>query len=472
MKAYFFAPERPHRLGLMRIGLGLVLLYDAQAHWPRAVELYSSFGTPMPLAPGTAFEPPARAAGWTVALATWLLFALAAVVLGWWTRTSLLTALVLSAWFALLDSPATLTKYTVIGLHLLALLACADAGACWSLDAAVRRPLAAPRPSTEQPVDLRETPAWPRRLMQILLCSVYWGAAITKLRLTDFATGDLLMYSLLDDRWGGGTLGLWLSTQPKLLALASLGTIFFEILFPALVWVPRCRRWMLACAAAFHLAIAVTMTVGIFSPLMLTALLAFAEEEDLARIRQLAGRLALRSDGTPEGRVPHALGSFSAYAVGAAAVVAIGCAVQWQADWYGAFGRREFAPLAALPAAEVEEMRLAQLPPLEDYFHRVDIGSRVANFHTFGARRVFRPGMRVHLLARLVQNHPPLTTDVLLTAPDGTVVARSTHRLESPFSYLLVPIELTDTLPAGTYRLILRAEGIEVARRRFQLVRE
>ena len=70
---------------------------------------------------------------------------------------------------------------------------------------------------------------WPRFLLRVMVSAIYLGAVVTKLRLPDFANGDLLMFSLLDDRWGGGRLGMWLATQPRLLVLASFATILFEM---------------------------------------------------------------------------------------------------------------------------------------------------------------------------------------------------------------------------------------------------
>ena len=48
MKAFFFAPESPRPLALMRIVLGLVLIVEAGVRWPSAIELYSTAGLPMP----------------------------------------------------------------------------------------------------------------------------------------------------------------------------------------------------------------------------------------------------------------------------------------------------------------------------------------------------------------------------------------------------------------------------------------
>ncbi|MCH8830049.1 MAG: HTTM domain-containing protein, partial [Planctomycetes bacterium] len=275
---FLFAPESPRRVAAMRIGLGGTMLYDAALRWPYVVELYSREGMPMPLHPGTSFEPAALDAAMSCTLYAVLLFVLAAVAVGWRTRLSLLAGLVLSAWFGVLDTPGTFKKYSVIALHLSFLLLFCESAAVWSVDALLnpnRRRLT------------RLTPAWPRRLMQFLIVSIYFGSVVTKVRWPDFSRGELLMFSLLDDRWGGNWFGMWLATHPKFVVLASYGTLLIEFAAVFLLWMRKTRIPMLVLLAAFHLSIGWSMHVGIFSPIMLLGLLAFVQESDLKRIGRL-----------------------------------------------------------------------------------------------------------------------------------------------------------------------------------------
>ena len=62
MKASLFGWESPRPAAIIRIGLGLVLLWDALPRWPDIVELYSTAGMTLPLFPGTLFEPTALSA--------------------------------------------------------------------------------------------------------------------------------------------------------------------------------------------------------------------------------------------------------------------------------------------------------------------------------------------------------------------------------------------------------------------------
>ncbi|HVW00894.1 MAG TPA: HTTM domain-containing protein, partial [Planctomycetaceae bacterium] len=259
MKTFFFAPVCPRMLARIRVALGLLLLYDAAWRWPYAVELYSSAGLPMPLMPNSVLVPPTPTAFWAVVLDTLQLFALAAATLGWCTRFSLLAAAVLMTWLGLLDFPGTFAKYSVISIHLLVLLAVSGSHRVWSIDAWVGR---------WNRGQCRLVPIWPQRLIALMLCAVYFGAGLTKVRMPEFANGDLLMYSLLDNFWGSGELSSWLASHPHLLALSSLAVMLFELVAPFLFWVPALRKPVWLLAVLLHVGMAALMHLSIFSPVM------------------------------------------------------------------------------------------------------------------------------------------------------------------------------------------------------------
>jgi hypothetical protein len=453
----------------LRIATGVVFLYDAVVRWPFAVELYSADGLPMPvfppeLFPGTHFMPLPLSAFWTVVLHSLLLYSLVAVTIGWRTRTSLWVAFAISLWLGLLDQAGTFKKYSAIGLHLMLLLSFTRCGGAWSVDALLARG----RCQFSQ-LSL----AWPRRLVQVLVMAVYLGGAMTKIRLPDFANGDLLMFSLLDDQWGGGYVGQWLSTQPNLLILASIGTILFEIAFPLLIWNPRLRRPMLVLAVAFHLQLAATMHLGIFSFVMLAALLAFVDEPDLSKfVRNRSTVFACKE------RVGSRASAFSAavWAIAAALLTVAGIVFHDDVDY--AWGKKPRGSVVFDPIDEETSIDiLASLTPAQenrydDYFHRVELGNRLSSDGTrrLGSASRFRRGMTVHACARLIQDHPPLQVQWTLIRPDGEEVQFG-YQLAASVSHATVGFALTDPeqTPPGKYRLILRADGYVVATRGFVL---
>lgn len=495
MTGKLFAPEGPRRVALMRIGLGLILLCHAGSRWRYAVELYSTYGPAMPifwrgdLPPRVAVTGPQAdlsehippvdaseaaaidaASGWpmpspqTAVLAhSLLLFLLMTATLGWQTRTSLVLAALLLGWLGPLDVAGTFAKPLAIGLHLLVLLALSDCGRTWSIDARLVRP----------PADFcRLTPAWPRRLMQLLVCAIYLGAAMTKLHTPAFLTGDLLAFSLLDDHWGGDALGRWMSAQPRLLGLLSLATLLFELLFPILIWVRRLRLPMLAAAFTLHAAMGLVMHLSTFSPTMFVALLAFLREGDLQRLGLPS--CGARTTSPASSRRPTIAGvpATCLYIVLAVVVSLAGSLIQRDYDWYGAFGRRPMSGVVAfedIPPAEWAEMQAARQPAWEDFVHRIAIGSRTDGRQVSGSSSRFASGQRVYVLVQFLPQHPGMLLEGLLIAPEGLEVARFSHRVAPDYGYALNGFELTEDLPPGPYRIVLQVEGFEFAERAFDL---
>lgn len=453
MIQFLFAPESPRPWALMRIVLAATLLWEVLPRWPYAVELYSSAGFSYPAFPSAWFQPESLCPLATLILHSTLVGVLVMLLAGWLSRLSSFVAFCLIGWFALLDAAGTMTKYTAISLHLLLLMTFAQPGAVWSIDVIGRR-----RCNRAIPLNSR----WPGILARLLVASIYLGAAITKIRLPDFATGDLLEFSLLDDAYGGRWLGMWLATKPQLLILGSFATIGFELLFPALVWVPRLRRTMLCLAAAFHLALAAMMHLEIFSPIMLSALCAFLKEEDLTALGQCLRRVFPKKP--PQRALTYR--GFSAwihsalYGGGLLLIVLSLSWSQYQADHYGVFQRRIEPHYPVIDTATAQVMIDAFEPEARDYFHRIEIGSRLGYRRIYGERNTFRPGQVVYVLARLLQPHPGWEMRWELVPPDGdeSIVSSAftqTQEVDASHSYASIGFQLQDEFPEGRYLIRL-----------------
>jgi hypothetical protein len=488
MKSFWSAHESPRVVAIIRMALAGILLFDAALRWPYVVELFSTAGLPMPLHVGTPFEPPALSATLAALLFSLKLFALFAVLIGWRTRLSLVVLFVLFGWLGLLDFIGSFKKYSVISLHMLFLLTFTNSGGVWSVERWRSRNRDVST-SLSPPFSPPLSPLWPRRLMQILLCTIYLGAVITKVRRRDFATGDLLMFSLLDDRWGGGWFGQWLSTQPHLLVLASMSTIFFEIAFPLLIWMPQLRRSMIVCGILFHLGLAAGMSLAVFSPIMLVLLLAFANESDLQWVASGLRRLPMMGKHFPSrdssitraplttpspprtdsaGRVVWGL---LVYTAAAATAMGLGYAQQRSADWYGVFDGSINERLVPLNKDNVEYVLSEESPEFHEYIHRIEIGSRVSNFHMFGKREQFTSSDVVHVLIRLVQEHPPMELQAMLLAPDGQTSDQFLIPLQTAQTHATIGFRLSPNMKPGRYRIVIQINGYDVAEQTFELVK-
>jgi hypothetical protein len=424
------------------------------------------------------FHPPAPGPGLAVAAQTLLVFAAACIVAGWQTRLSLLMAALLLGWLGLLDLPGTFKKYSVIELHLLVLTAWSHPGAAWSIDGW----LAGRRPAV--PLAAR----WPRRLIQVLICAVYWGAAATKIRLAEFASGDLLEFALLDDLWGGRAAGRWIAGQRTLLQAGAFATLAFEILFPLLVLIARWRRPMLFAAVLFHLTLHSLLHLGTFSWVMLCGLMAFLDERDfrmierglraLPRWRVRAGEsrelstnertMFAPAEPTPSSQPQRSL---SVFLLTAGTIAMAGVAIQ-QGTSAGGSGELEARDeFREIPKDELDDILAAQLPAYPDMVRRLEVGTRIFNSHAVGDTSNVAPGATLHALARFIRQRPVLSTTWILMNSEGQEIGRLTKPLPVDVTHATAAFELPDDTPAGRYHIILQLDGVDAARSQFDVTR-
>lgn len=460
MTAFLFAPESPRPWAMMRILLSAALMWDAVVRWPFCIELYTAAGHVFPAFPGSEFQPFVLGPFTTLVLYSALVVVLAMLLAGWHSRLCALLSFGLVGWFSLIDAAGTLTKYTAISLHLLLLMSFAQAGGAWSIDGWLR---------SKQGRGVPLASKWPRFLAGLLVASIYLGAAVTKIRLPDFATGDLLEFSLLDDAYGGRGIGLWLATKPRFLVLASYAVIAFELLFPVLIWVPALRRVTLISGIAFHLALAATMHLAIFSPVMLAALCVFVKEQDLEAIKKfLCSKIPflkwreMKHPSEPRTR-PRAK-KFAWIDTGSFLLAAAGCIggltyFQYRQDIYGVFHKTVSLEFPPIEADRAYEMMDAYEPEARDFFHRIEIGSRLGYRRVYGDGETFRPGQVVYVLARLLQPHPSWELEWELAAPgdreDGPPTARYRRHLDASHSYASIGFQMKPEFAPGRYRIRL-----------------
>lgn len=473
----WFADESPRPLAALRIVLGFILLCEAVCRWSYASELYSSAGPPMPVF-ADGFRPPAPGPELAVAAQTLLLFAAAGIVAGWQTRLNLLMAALLLTWLGLLDLPGTFKKYSVIEIHLLVLTAWSRPGAVWSVDAWRAGPGAA------VPLAAR----WPRRLIQVLICAVYWGAAATKIRLAEFASGDLLEFALLDDLWGGRAAGRWIAGHTTLLQIGAFATLAFEMLFPLLALTARWRRPMLVAAVLFHVMLHSLLHLGTFSWVMLCGLMAFLDERDFRMIERglralLRRRMRVRESeelSTNDGAtIAHAAPirpsqrprSLFLFLCAAGSIAMTGVAMH-QGTGAGGSGEMEAREeFREVPKDELDEILAAQLPAYPDMVRRLEVGTRIFNSHAVGDTAKVAPGTTLHALARFIRRRPAMSATWILMDSEGREIGRLTKPLPVEVTHATAAFELPDDTPAGRYRIILQLDGVDAARSQFDVMR-
>lgn len=275
---FWFAPMATSTLALVRIAFGFVTLIFSLSLAPNLMPFFSESG----LLPE---RPPATTDGiWTV-LDLWpsdfaviglffvLLAASICLILGY--RTRLAAALVFVGLMSfdrrnpfILNSGDGLVRVTSFYLML------APSGASLSLDRWRRARDA-----------FWEFPArslWALRLMQVQLSVMYLTAAWDKLRGETWADGTALSYALrVLPRFGAPS---FVTNSELISTLATWATPVVELSIGILVWNRRLRPWVLAVGIGFHLAIAFSIRVGVFSLAVFALYVAFIPPETASRL--------------------------------------------------------------------------------------------------------------------------------------------------------------------------------------------
>ncbi len=163
------------------------------------------------------------------------------------------------------------TPLTVFGFDdalgmLLIPLAIGPAGTVLSLDRRFGLTTAGQGPSIGANIALR--------LIQVHLCIVYFFSGIAKLLGVSWWEGTALWGAAANSRYR--TLDLtWLARHPLLVNALTLGTLFWEVSYAAIVWPRLTRRLAIAMGIFVHLGIGMAMGMKEFALAMVAANLAF-----------------------------------------------------------------------------------------------------------------------------------------------------------------------------------------------------
>ncbi|NBX29910.1 HTTM domain-containing protein [bacterium] len=282
---FWFTPADPLPLAVVRICTGLLLAWSCLV-WLRDVDAFFGPGGWLPAHEVWRMNDQPWQWSWYFAasspnavrvLGGITLAAAVLLTLGVATRLSAVVAL------AGLVSAANRASLNVFGLDdtlglLLIPLVIGPAGACLSVDRWLG--LAGQGgPSVTAAVALR--------LLQVQLCVVYFFSGCGKMFGASWWEGTAIWGAVANGHYR--TLDLTgLARHPLVTNALTLGTLFWEVAYPAIVWPRLTRRLALAMAVAVHLGIGLSMGMLEFGLAMITANLAFVPA---ASWRSLARRL-------------------------------------------------------------------------------------------------------------------------------------------------------------------------------------
>jgi HTTM domain len=477
IREFFYAEEVPYGLALMRIVLPVVLMIAAVPRWPHVREIFSSAGTPTPLweSYGVYGLLPIPGAELAVALYTALLFFLVAGSLGWMTRLSLIAATLLYAWFSTLDMLGTMTKYNVIATHALFLLSLSHCGSVWSVDAILaRRRHAAPAVPARYP-------AWPRRLLQLLVGVIYLAGAVTKMHTPLFFSGDQMVFWMLTDINFNNPIGDYLALYPAVVPVLAYITIVWEVLFLFLAWRGRGRTCMLSLGVLFHVLTWGVLGLIIFPLVYLCLYLAFINERDVDRLTVLLSRWgrrwtpALQTGFTPGRlfRMPSGVGpgqSAAMFGLLLAVSTVLGVEVEHRSDPFGLHRPEGPYALKPIPADRVAEL-LTEPDALlaRDKLFAFELGSRMVGGILANRRTSFSYGEDAIVQCCLLPPHEDLWVEFNLHDASDRVVKRNGRIVPRENLRSNIVFHFDESIPAGEYAWVLNLDGREVGRKPFTL---
>ncbi len=484
---FFFAEEVPYGMALARIFLPLVLLIVIVQRWPDAREIYSADGAPASLWThyGMASPLPELPGSVAVALFSVLGISLICSSLGWYTRISLVISMVLYLYFNLMDCISTITKYSVIASHAMLCLSLSRCGDVWSIDAWRRK---REQPATSlgdlSQINLLKSSAWPRRCLQLLIGYVYFGAAITKMHTPAYFNGDQLMYWMMTNYNFSHMLGEYLTLVPSILVLFAYVAIVWEVLFIFLCWRGWGRLFMLSLGVTFHLMTSLTLGLYIFPLVCYCTYFSFVGEADWNRFFDwFAGRkdkfqflvtpisaLRERTQWAFERMAQWPVPSWAGFASLLVCVAVFGVEAEYHLDPYGLRAEDTTHELKELNPVRVAEMLKTSTPMnVKDTVFAFDIGTTFIGGTLVDRRSSFRQGEQIHAQCLLQPPHADLFFEVNLHDAEDRVIeeiGQVVPREASRANWFYV---LTESYSTGTYYLVLKSAGREIARQQFEL---
>lgn len=286
--AFWFTPTDPATLCAIRLLAGCMLFYT---HLVWTMDLQSFFG-PTGWLPSELLQEAQQggyawshhhwlsspAALWTAHLAALVVFAL--LTLGLWSRPVSILAYVIAISYAHRVTPGAFFGLDKINCMLAMYLMLGPCGARYSLD----RYLALRRSGRrEPPVPESVSANVAIRLIQLHMCIIYLFSGLGKLQGLTWWDGTAMWFSMANMEYQTLDLTWLLARMPKLTAMLTYVTVFWELFYVALVWQKAWRPAVLTVAVVVHTGIAVALGMITFGVAMLIGNLAFVAPATVRR---------------------------------------------------------------------------------------------------------------------------------------------------------------------------------------------
>jgi len=477
LKGFFFDEQVPYGTALVRMFLPTVALIPMTRRFFRVREIFSSDGAPQQLSElfGNGTLLPELSPVFASALYGLMLFAMVCGIFGFRTRMSFLIATPLYIYFNMLDAVGTMTKYTVIASHVLLILTVSNCGAVWSIDAVLRKWREGAAATAIPP----RYPVWPARLLQLLCCFFYFGAAITKIQTPEFFSGEQMRYWMFSNWNYPNPLGETLATWTSVLLISGYITVVWEITFPFLAWRPIGRYFTLGIGAMFHFLTIFQLGLLIFPFICTACYLAFLMEKDIVAIRQFlkAWNFPTRVLGVPRIAIarliqarPAAIPLPALWLSLAMIVLVLSAEADYRLDVYGIRRNHGPLPLKKMDMTVARTLINSQRPLREkDKFFSFDIGSMMMAGQLANRKTEFSYGDVVIAQCNINPPHEDLWVECVIEDDQNRVIDVSGQFVTRDQLYSSFPYQTGNKLVPGNYWVVLKSSGQEIARRQFTL---
>lgn len=485
IRRFFYDEEVPYGLALCRMVLPAILMGMVLPRWFVCRELYSSDGATAQLSVGYNWgEMLPEFSGTVVAgLYAIMLFSMVSMCIGWCTRVSTIASFVLFTYFSMLDCVSTMTKYTVIVTHVLFILSVSECGAIWSIDAWLKnrkRNLDPTQPKFAYP----RSAAWPRRLLQLHIACVYFGAGMTKIHTPSFFSGDQLQYWMLTHLNFKHPLGELLSLYPIMLVVFGYITVVWEIMFIFCSWKSAWRNFVLPIGILFHFMTTLTLGLLMFPMVCYCTYFSFVDDEDVqqssAWIRRQVRRFAILKSirkkleewQTALGQHPEWRSSARfGYAVAIPLVAVLGIQIEYQWDLFGERrpeGRHELVVIDPDQA----RLMLAPVAPQRDIdkFFAVDMGTFLVGDLLADRRTSFTQGEKMIAQCNLIPPHEDMVVECKIRNSDHRLIERLVAIATRELFRVNINYPIPENLPPGEYIMTVETAGRHVMQKKFQVV--
>lgn len=282
---FFYSKTDASALCLFRICLGFFLFLNGIT-LVEDIEVWFGTGTNslVPLADSLTFYTnlrlnifrwlsPTESSAWFV-LITYILSSFA-LMIGFQTRVAAIVTFVLMVSmqnrnFAILNSGDTVMRCMLFALML------APSHVKFSVDAFLAK-------KKGQPLS-PEVNYTTIRLLQLQFSIVYLATTLFKLKGYDWVDGTAVYYSSRLVNFQRIAIP-FVFDFPSLVKFFTWTALFIEFAMGSLVWVKEWRRWVLLSGILLHIGIEITMSIGFFEWVMMSAYLLFLEPSELNQIQ-------------------------------------------------------------------------------------------------------------------------------------------------------------------------------------------